>query len=81
MRDWILGGAILIAGVVIGWALIKNADRSRYTVASVGDGIAVLDTHTGQLQTFAKGPDSKYFIFVGADSRRAALERTRQPGK
>jgi hypothetical protein len=81
MRDWILGVAILIGSVAITWALLKNADRSRYTAAPAGDVIAVLDTHTGQLQTFQKGPDVKHFIYVGADSRRSALERTKQPTK
>jgi hypothetical protein len=81
MRDWILGVAILISGLAVAWALSKDTDRSRYTLASAGDVVAVLDTLTGQLQTFAKAPDGKYFAFVGADSRRAALERTQQPGK
>ena len=81
MRDWILGVAILISGLAVAWATSKGADRSRYTVAAAGDVIAVLDTNTGQLQTFAKPPDAKYFSFIGADSRRAALERTQQPAK
>lgn len=81
MREWILGVAILISGLAVAWATTKGADRSRYAVASAGDVVTVLDTNTGQLQTFAKTPDAKYFTFVGADSRRAALERTQQPGK
>lgn len=81
MRDWILGAAILITGLAIAWAVTKIPDRSRYAVATAGDNVLVIDSHTGQLQTFIKGPDGNHFIYVGADSRRAALERTRQPKK
>ena len=81
MRDWILGAAILISGLALTWAISRDTDRSRYVLASSGDVVAVLDTLTGQVQTFGKAGDAKYFTYVGADSRRAALERTQQPAK
>jgi hypothetical protein len=81
MRDWILGVAIVIGAVIVGWALTRDPDRSRYMAAPVGDVITVLDTLTGQLQTFVKTPDANHFVYVGADSRRAAMERAQQPAK
>jgi hypothetical protein len=82
MRDWILGGAILASALVVAFGLIKAPDRARYMAAPVGDAVTVIDSYTGQLHTFMKGVDgNKHFVYVGADSRRAALERTRQPSK
>jgi hypothetical protein len=78
MREMALGLSILLCGVLITWALFRTPDRSRYAVAPAGDVVVVLDTYTGQLQTFAKAADSGRFVFVGADSRKAALER--EPG-
>lgn len=81
MRDMILGLAIVISGVAVAWALTRDPDRSRYAMASAADAVMVLDTHTGQLQTFVKPADSKFYVYAGADSRRLALERQTPLGR
>jgi hypothetical protein len=68
-----LAGAL--AGGLAVWALNDGAAADRYAIAAAGRTIAVLDTRTGQVQTFERSGEAGILTYRGVDSRRLHLAR------
>ena len=81
MRDnWFGGFSVILAGIAVAvgivWAAGNLALRMRYTTASVGETVVVVDERTGAVQTFERMKQPPYnFAYVATDSRVRARER------